>query len=305
MSKLQKTIGRSISCCGVGIHSGEKVTMTLNPAEANHGIIFNRTDVNPRVKIPAICENVKSTLNASTLGVNGTRIGTVEHIMAALAGLSVDNVDIEVDGPEVPILDGSAAPFVELIKQAGVVELDAARSWLVIRRPVRVRVNGSYSEIRPSSNTVFNCSISYPHPMLEYQERSATLTADEFESEIAGARTFGFLEDIDKLRSLGLARGGSLENACVFDENGLVNKEGFRWNDECVRHKILDMVGDLALVGLPFLGEITAHKAGHGLNHKLVHKLLSNPENYDVVDGSEIGENVIEWRESEARAAYL
>lgn len=284
----QKTIKSSISCSGIGIHSGALVNIRLNPAPANHGIVLIRTDVTPRVRIPAICEYIKSALNASTLGVNGTRIGTVEHLMAALSGLGVDNVEVEVDGPEIPILDGSAAPFVDLIRAAGIIELSTPRSYLVVRKPVEVRNNGSFASIKPSLEPKVNCTISYNHPLLHHQTYEMRLTPDDFEREIAEARTFGFLEDVDRLRSLGLARGGSLHNAVIFDKDRVVNPEGFRFEDECVRHKLLDLIGDLALCGLPVLGEITVHKAGHALHHALVHRLLSNPESYDVVEDTDI-----------------
>lgn len=283
----QKTIKSSISCSGIGIHSGELVNIRMNPAPANHGIVLVRTDKNPRVRIPAICEYIKSALNASTLGVNGTRVGTVEHLMAALAGLGVDNVEVEVDGPEIPILDGSAAPFVDLIKTAGIIELPSPKSYLVVRKPVEVRVNGSYASVKPSLEPKINCTISYNHPMLERQEREVSVNPENFINHIASARTFGFLDDVDRLRSLGLAKGGSLHNAVIFDKEKVVNPEGFRYEDECVRHKVLDLIGDMALCGMPVLGEITVHKAGHALHHMLVHRLLSNPESFDVVEDTD------------------
>jgi UDP-3-O-[3-hydroxymyristoyl] N-acetylglucosamine deacetylase len=284
----QKTIKSSVSTSGVGIHSGKPVDIVLNPAKENSGIVFIRKDIDPSFRLPAIYENVKSTLNASTLGHNGRSIGTIEHLMAALYGLGIDNVEVEVYGPELPILDGSAGPFVKLIKTAGVLELDAPRSWLVVRKSVQVRVNGSFSEIRPSNRTVYNCEISYNHPLLESQSRTSKLGNGEFEHEIADARTFGFMEDIERLRSMGLAKGGSLDNAVVLDKKGVMNDDGLRWNDEFVRHKILDMVGDFALAGLPILGEVSSFKSGHKINHLLLHRLLSNPENFDVVDDHDL-----------------
>ncbi|HUT52968.1 MAG TPA: UDP-3-O-acyl-N-acetylglucosamine deacetylase [bacterium] len=279
----QKTINNSATCEGVGIHTGERVALTINPAPANHGIVFIRTDLTSHYRIPAIWENIKSALNASTLGVNGTRISTVEHLLAALAAQGIDNASVEVDGPEVPILDGSAGPFVEMIKRAGVVELDPPRSWVVIRKPVRVRMNGSFAEIHPSKAPSISCSIAYDHPSLQYQERTARLSCAEFESEIANARTYGFLKDVDRLRAMGLAKGGSLENAVIFDDSGVVNEEGMRWEDECVRHKILDLFGDLFLFGRPVLGEVKAHKPGHALNHMLIREVLTNPDCYEIV----------------------
>jgi UDP-3-O-[3-hydroxymyristoyl] N-acetylglucosamine deacetylase len=245
--------------------------------------VFIRTDLKSGVRIPAIWENIKSALNASTLGVNGTRISTVEHLLAALAAQGIDNASIELDGPEVPILDGSAGPFTEMLKQAGVVELNTPRSWVAIKKPVLVRTNGSFAEIRPSEAPSISCSISYNHPALQYQEKTARLTCSEFETEIANARTYGFLKDVDQLRAMGLAKGGSLDNAVIFDDAGVVNEEGMRWEDECVRHKILDLFGDLFLFGRPVLGDVIAHKTGHALNHMLIREVLTNPDCYEIV----------------------
>jgi UDP-3-O-[3-hydroxymyristoyl] N-acetylglucosamine deacetylase len=280
----QKTVQKSISCSGVGIHSGQEASVLIKPAEKDHGIVFTRTDLCPNVRIPAIWENIKSALNASTLGVNGTKIGTVEHLLAALAAMEIDNAEIEINGPEVPILDGSAGPFVRMIRQAGIIELDATRSWVVIKEPVRVHVNGSHSEIRPSKQPSIFCSISYEHPMLAYQSRSAKISSHEFETQIADARTYGFLKDVDHLRSMGLAQGGSLENAVIFDDDKVVNEEGMRWEDECVRHKILDIMGDLFLFGRPVIGEVNAHRTGHALNHMLIREVLTSPECYEITD---------------------
>jgi UDP-3-O-[3-hydroxymyristoyl] N-acetylglucosamine deacetylase len=284
LAMKQKTIQKSISCNGVGIHSGQEASVRIKPAAKNHGIVFTRTDLCPNVRIPAIWENIKSALNASTLGVNGTKIGTVEHLLAALAAMEIDNAEIEIHGPEVPILDGSAGPFVRMIRQAGIIELDASRSWVVIKEPVRVDLNGSHSEIRPSKQPSIFCSISYEHPMLTYQSMSAKISSDEFETEIADARTYGFLKDVDNLRSMGLAQGGSLENAVIFDDDKVINEEGMRWEDECVRHKILDIMGDLFLFGRPVIGEVNAHRTGHALNHMLIREVLTNPECYEITD---------------------
>lgn len=285
----QKTISETICCSGVGIHSGEQVELIINPAPANHGIVFIKVDRKGETRIPAICENIKSALNASTVGVNGTRIGTVEHIMAAFSGLTVDNAEIKVYGPEIPILDGSASPFVEMIKKAGIVEVDAPKTWLVVTKPVRVEQDGRYSEIKPSPHPVINCVISYDHPLLDRQEMKVTVSPEDFENDIAPARTFGFLQDVDRLRAMGLAKGGSLENAVILDSEKVINAEGLRWRDEFVRHKVLDIVGDLALAGMPVLGEISAYKTGHGINHLLLQRLLSNPEHFDIIESRDLG----------------
>ena len=280
----QKTIQKAVTCSGVGIHSGKQTSITINPAPENHGIVFLRTDLEPNVRVPAIWEHIKSALNASTLGVNGTKIGTVEHLLAALAAMQIDNAMIEIDGPEVPIRDGSAGPFVRIIKQAGVQELDAPRSWVVIKEPVQVRINGSRSEIRPSRNPAIFCSIAYDHPMINFQSMSANICQHEFENEIADARTYGFLKDVDRLQAMGLAKGGSLDNAVILDDDGVINKDGLRWRDEFVRHKILDIMGDLFLFGRPVIGEVHAHKTGHALNHMLVREVLTNPTCYEITE---------------------
>lgn len=284
----QKTLAKPIECTGVGIHSGEEVRLIINPAPAGHGIVFVRTDKDPVVRIPAIWENIKSGINASTLGANGVRIGTVEHLMAALSGAGIDNAEVLVDGPEVPILDGSAGPFVKMIKEAGVAELEAARPWIVVKEPVKVRVNGSFAEVRPASEPSIHCTISFNHPMLSHQEMRALVSPDTFEGEIAGARTFGFLSDVEKLKALGLGLGGSLDNAVVFNDQGVMNTEGLRWEDECVRHKILDIIGDISLAGLPILGEVVTHKTGHSLNHMLVRELITSPEAYEITDSIDL-----------------
>lgn len=284
----QKTISSSISCSGIGVHSAEIIDINLKPAPANHGINFIRTDVEPRVEIPAVCENIRSSKNATTIGVNGTEISTVEHLMAAAAGMGIDNLEVEVSGPEVPIMDGSAGPFVEMIRNAGIKELDEPRSWIKITKPLRVKVNGGYSEIRPGATPSVFCSISYDHPLLRYQARKTKLYSNQFEDEIANARTFGFLDNLKQLWEQGLAKGGSLDNALLLNQDGVVNEDGLRWDDECVRHKILDLMGDLALIGKPIMGEITAHKTGHSMNHKLVTELMNNPDCYEVVEANQM-----------------
>lgn len=274
----QKTLNKSVSCSGQGLHFGKPVSLAIHPAPDDHGIVFTRTDQARSVPIPARIENLRSSMKATTLGVNGTSVSTVEHLLAALSGMGVDNALIELSGPEVPILDGSARPFVEMIEAAGLSEQGRSRKFLVITRPITARINGSKIEARPSPDPSIFCSIAYNHPLLSYQEKQFGPTADNFAEEIAPARTFGFANDVEKLRALGLARGGSLDNAVVFDDHGVVNCEGMRWEDECVRHKILDIIGDLALLGMPVVGEISAHKSGHSLHHLLVQELISHPE---------------------------
>lgn len=284
----QKTIKNSITCEGVGVHSGEVATVRIHPAPENHGIFFERVDSHAGLKIPATIENIRSGVHATTIGINGTRISTVEHLMAAFTGLNIDNALVQIDGPEVPILDGSAGPFVKMIREAGIEEQNAPRKWLVIKRPVQVRVNGSLGEIRPSREPSIHCSIDYDHPAIGFQARLARIQPEEFASEIAGARTYGFYDDYEKLKAAGLAKGGSLDNAVVIGSNGVMNEDGLRWDDECVRHKILDLVGDLSLCGHRIMGEVHAHRAGHTFNHQLVRAIMANPANFELCDATEL-----------------
>ncbi len=284
-----KTIDKTVSCSGIGVHSGEETTVRLKPAAASSGIIFLRTDGEEPIKIAATYENVRSSINATTIGDNGAGVSTVEHLLAALSAMEIDAIEVEVDGPELPIMDGSAAPFVSLIRSAGTRELSGSRKWLVVEKPVKVNINGSRAEIRPSAVPSVNCSIAYNHPYLRYQARRVRICPVDFENEIASARTYGFLEDVNRLRSMGLAKGSSLENALVLDRKGVVNEEGMRFEDECVRHKILDLIGDLALAGMPVLGAVSCHKSGHSLSHKLITELMNNPHCYRIADEAEIG----------------
>ncbi len=288
----RKTISRTVSCRGIGVHGGEEATVKLNPSESSEGIVFIRTDLDEPIRIPATYENIRSGINATTIGGHGASISTIEHLMAALRAMDIDAVEVEVNGPELPIMDGSAAEFVSLIRSAGIRNLQGGRKWLVVEKPVKVNINGSRAEIKPSSIPAVSCSIAYDHPFLRYQSRSVRISPEEFESEIASARTYGFLDDVNRLHSMGLARGGSLDNALVLDSKGVVNEEGMRFNDECVRHKILDVIGDMALTGLPVLGEVFCHKSGHSLSHKLINELMNNPHCYRIVDESELGLNM-------------
>ncbi|MFO8056617.1 MAG: UDP-3-O-acyl-N-acetylglucosamine deacetylase [bacterium] len=284
----KRTIEKTVSCSGIGVHAGEEATVVIKPAPPDHGTVFVRTDLDPPLRIVATYENIKSGINATTIGEGGVSVSTIEHLMAALSALMIDSVEIEVNGPELPIMDGSAAPFVSLIKSAGIRKLDCSRRYLVVEKPVQVNINGSRASIRPSLVPSVNCSIAYDHPYLRYQQRAVRINPADFESEIAAARTYGFLEDVNRLRSMGLAKGGSLENALVLDSKGVVNEEGMRYQDECVRHKILDVIGDMALTGMPVLGEVYCHKSGHRLSHKLITELMKNPDSYRIVDESEL-----------------
>jgi UDP-3-O-[3-hydroxymyristoyl] N-acetylglucosamine deacetylase len=282
-SFFQRTLKRPTSCDGVGLHSGARVTLRLIPAPADHGIVFVRVDLPGKPSIPASAEFVVSTALATTLGRNGVKVGTVEHLLSALSGLGIDNVRIELDGPEVPIMDGSAAPFAALVNETGIRMQDKAKSFLVIRRAVTVTEGDKHATLAPSKRLRIDCTIDFKHPLISDQTYSLEFSDRTYAKEIAGARTFGFLKDVEKLQANGLARGGSLNNAIVVDEFSILNPEGLRFPDEFVRHKLLDTLGDVALMGRPVIGHLTVHKSGHALNHKLVMKVLSDPENYEVV----------------------
>jgi UDP-3-O-[3-hydroxymyristoyl] N-acetylglucosamine deacetylase len=280
----QRTIRTAVTCEGVGLHTGARVTLTLRPAPAEHGVVFVRTDLPNPVSIPAVAQSVVDTSSlATTLGKDGVRVGTVEHLMAALAGLGIDNVRVEVDGPEVPIMDGSAAPFVYLVQSAGVQVQAEPKSFLVVKKVVSVVEGDKEATLSPSSRFEVDCTIDFKHPLISDQRYELEFSDTLFSREISRARTFGFLRDVEMLKKVGLAKGGSLENAIVVDEFSILNPDGLRFPDEFVRHKILDAFGDMSLFGRPVIGHLKLHKTGHALNHKLVQKVLSDPSHYVVV----------------------
>ncbi|MBI5549315.1 MAG: UDP-3-O-acyl-N-acetylglucosamine deacetylase [Deltaproteobacteria bacterium] len=279
----QRTIAEEASCSGIGLHTGALVTVTLKPAPENHGVTFRRTDVPGAREIPARAEHVVDTSLATTLGRDGLRIGTVEHLCSALSGMGIDNLRIEVDGPEIPILDGSAAPFVYLLRDAGIVEQRKHKRFLVIRRPVAVREGDKVASFSPAPQFTVSSTIDFKHPLISDQSYRLAFSAGAFQREIARARTFGFLRDVEALKRAGLARGGSLENAIVVDDFSILNPDGLRFPDEFVRHKILDALGDVFLFGMPVIGHLRAQKSGHALNHRLVGRVLSDSANYQVI----------------------
>jgi UDP-3-O-[3-hydroxymyristoyl] N-acetylglucosamine deacetylase len=279
----QRTVNEMVSCVGVGLHSGTSVKLTLRPAPAGHGIVFVRTDLSPAVHIPARSQYVVDTSLATSLGIDGVRIGTVEHLLAALAGMGIDNARVEVDSSEIPIMDGSAAPFAEMIHKAGIRVLDEPKNFLFIKRPVTVTDGDKEASLIPGSRFKINCVIDFQHPLICDQSYEVDFSDRTFAREISRARTFGFLRDVENLKKMGLALGGSLENAIVVDDFNILNPDGLRFADEFVRHKVLDALGDLSLFGRPIVGHLTLKKSGHALNHKLVQRVLSDPNNYVVV----------------------
>ena len=281
----RRTLKREVGCTGIGLHTGKPVRLRLKPAAAGHGIRFFRSDVG--VTIPARLENLARLDHATTLSAHGVSIETVEHLLSALHGLGVDDALVEVDGPEVPILDGSAAPFVILIHEAGLRPLQSLREYLKVLAPVEVVRGTKSARLLPSDQLRITYTIGFDHPLLRHQSLSLRVTPRSFTDFIAPARTFGFLREVELLRKAGLALGGSLENAVVIGETGVLNNK-LRFEDEFVRHKILDAIGDLALLGHPILGRLEATKAGHALHAAVASKLVATPEAFELVPAGEV-----------------
>lgn len=276
----QRTLRRQISCAGIGLHSGNKVTLTLKPAPADSGIRFRRVDVG--VEIPAHVSEVSGLQYATVLGRDGATVDTVEHLLAALVSHGVDNVVVELTQNEVPIMDGSAAPFLYLVQEAGIKRLSAPRRYLKMLRPVQIANGDKRIAVYPSDHFKVSYTISFDHPILRHQSRTERITEQTFAEHIAPARTFGFLKEVEWLRQNGLALGGSLENAIVIGDTGVLN--ALRFEDEFVRHKILDAIGDLALLGHPLIGHVVAHRAGHALHTALAAKVLEERDAWCLVD---------------------
>ena len=281
----QRTLRRPISCVGIGLHSGNKVTLSLKPAAPDHGIRFRRTDLG-NVEVPATVNNLAAIQLATGLSRDQVSVETVEHLLSALVSLGVDNVIVELNSPEVPIMDGSAAPFVYLIQEAGIKKQAKNRKFLKIVRPVALSRGDKRIAIYPSDHFKVTYSVSYDHPLLRHQSRTLRITDESFIEEIAPARTFTFLKDVEMLRQNGLALGGSLENAVVLGETGVLN--ALRFEDEFVRHKILDAIGDLGLVGYPVIGHLVAHRAGHALHTEFAAKILEETNAWRLIEDPEL-----------------
>lgn len=281
----QRTLRNAIKATGVGLHTGEKVYLTLCPAPVNAGIVFRRVDLDPVVEIPARAENVRETTLSTTLIANGEKVSTVEHLLSAMAGLGIDNAFIDVSASEVPIMDGSAGPFVFLIQSAGIEEQNAAKKFIRIKRPVTVEDGDKTASFLPFDGFKVSFSIDFDHPV--FRERSPHAEIDfsstSFVKDVSRARTFGFMHEIEYLRSQGLARGGSVDNAIVVDEYRILNQDGLRYDDEFVKHKILDAIGDLYLLGYGVIGEYRAHKSGHALNNAVLRALIAQPDAWEMV----------------------
>ncbi|MGH9323990.1 MAG: UDP-3-O-acyl-N-acetylglucosamine deacetylase [Vicinamibacteria bacterium] len=288
----QKTLKDEANCVGVGLHSGRKVKLALKPAGVNRGIVFRRLDAGG-IEIPARAEYLSHINHATCLSRDGVRIETIEHLLAALHALGVDNVVVELDGPELPIMDGSASPFIYLIHEAGIKSQSASKSTIGLSRPISVADGGRFVAAYPSDRLRLSYTINFDHPLLKHQEYSLEIDESSFVDEIAPARTFGFLKDVELMRQAGLALGGSLDNAVVLGETGVLNNP-LRFPDEFVRHKILDLLGDLVLLGSPLRAHVVALRAGHALHTRLVKAILESSERWEpaaqpVPLGSEVG----------------
>jgi UDP-3-O-[3-hydroxymyristoyl] N-acetylglucosamine deacetylase len=280
----QRTIKRAIKSTGVGLHTGRKVVMTLRPAQPDTGIVFRRVDLDKPVDIRAEARAVTDTRLCSALEGGGAKVATVEHLMSALAGLGIDNLYVDLAGPEVPIMDGSAGPFVFLLQSAGIEEQRAPKRFFRIRRPVEVGDGDKWARFEPYDGFKVSFSIVFDHPVFERSTQSLTIDFAEtsYAKEVARARTFGFAQDVETLRNAGLALGGSLDNAVVLDEYRVLNSDGLRYADEFVKHKVLDAIGDLYLVGHPIIGAFTAHKSGHALNNQLLRATLDQADAWEL-----------------------
>jgi UDP-3-O-[3-hydroxymyristoyl] N-acetylglucosamine deacetylase len=292
----QRTIKQLVKTVGVGLHSGTKVELTLRPAAADTGIVFRRVDLEPVVDLPATATGVGDTRMASTLQKDGARVSTVEHLMSACAGLGIDNLYVDLTAEEIPIMDGSASSFVFLLQQAGLEEQNAAKRFIRIKRPVEVRegegAQEKWARLEPYDGFRLKFFIEFHHPAVDGTGQIAEVDfgSQSYVREVSRARTFGFMQDVETLRGLGLARGGSLENAIVMDEYRILNPDGLRYENEFVRHKILDAIGDLYLVGHPLLASYTAHKSGHALNNQLLRAVLAQPDAYEIVSFDSLAE---------------
>ena len=301
----QRTIKAAIKTTGVGLHTGARVELVIRPAPADTGIVFNRSDLPQSVALPAHAANVGDTRMSSTLKVGGTSVSTVEHLMSALAGVGIDNVFVDVAGPEIPIMDGSAGPFVFLLQSAGIVEQAASKRYIRVLAAVEVKEGDKWARFEPFAGFKLDFTIDFPHPVFGSENRQVVVDFAEnsYAKEVARARTFGFMQDVESLRQAGLIQGGSLHNAIVLDETRVLNSEGLRYDNEFVKHKVLDAIGDLYLLGHPLIGQYTAHKSGHGLNNALARALLARPDAMRIVTftaADDVPSAFYDWRTAAA-----
>jgi UDP-3-O-[3-hydroxymyristoyl] N-acetylglucosamine deacetylase len=292
----QRTLKNSIRATGIGLHTGRKVYMTLRPAAENTGIVFRRVDLDPPVDVPADARIVGETMLGTTLIQGDAKVSTVEHLMAALAGLGIDNLYVDLSAPEVPIMDGSSAPFVFLLQSAGMAEQNAAKKFIRITNKVRVEEGDKWAQFNPHEGFKVNFKIDFDHPVFKQHTLESTIdfSTTSFLKEISRARTFGFLRDIEAMRSRRLALGGNIDNAIVLDDFRVLNEDGLRYEDEFVRHKILDAIGDLYLLGHSLIGEFIGYKSGHDLNNRLLRELLKSGD-YEEVTFDDVAKSPIAY----------
>ncbi|MEK7223356.1 MAG: UDP-3-O-acyl-N-acetylglucosamine deacetylase [Pseudomonadota bacterium] len=285
----QRTLKNVIRATGVGLHTGEKVYLTLRPAPSDTGIIFRRIDLAEPVEIRACPENVSDTRLSTTLECNGARVSTVEHLMSAFAGLGIDNAYVDLTAAEVPIMDGSAGPFVFLVQSAGIAEQSAPKRFMRIKKKIRLEEGDKWACFEPFEGFKVSFAIEFNHPTFRNSTQNASVdfSTTSFVREVSRARTFGFMGDLEALRAAGLARGGGLDNAIVLDEYRILNDDGLRYEDEFVKHKVLDAIGDLYLLGHPLIGAFSAHKSGHSLNNRLLRELVMNQEAWELITYNE------------------
>ncbi len=278
----QRTLASSVSCSGVGVHSGKAVNLNLHPAPENHGIKFVRKDLLDSPSISAHFNMVVDTSLATVIGYDGFIVSTIEHLMASFSGLSVDNALVEIDAYEMPIMDGSARPFTDLILTAGIKTQEVPRSYFRVQEPIELHGEGKFVAIYPSDRYRITGTIEFDHPMIKRQSRSFDISEASFSKQISSARTFGFLDEYELLKRFGLARGGSLDNVVVIAEDHVMNPEGLRFPDEFVRHKILDCIGDFSLIGMPIIGHVVVEKSGHAFNHAFLEKFFENKKSWQT-----------------------
>lgn len=282
MHTHQRTLAKSVACSGVGVHSGKTVNLAIHPAPVNHGIKFVRTDLLDSPSISALFKMVVDTSLATVIGYDGFIVSTIEHLMASFSGLSIDNALVEIDAYEMPIMDGSAGPFADLILAAGVQTQEMPRSYFRIKEPIELGDQGKFVGIYPADNYRITGTIEFAHPLIGKQSYSLDITDDQFAEQIGPARTFGFLDEYELLKKFGLARGGSLDNVIVIGENEVMNPGGLRFQDEFVRHKMLDCIGDFSLIGMPIIGHVVVEKSGHAFNHAFLEKFFEKKEAWET-----------------------
>ncbi len=289
--RYETTVQRPVEATGIGLHSGVPVSIRILPAPPSTGIVFVRTDLE-NFQVPASWRYVARVSYATSLMRQGVLISTTEHLLSVFYSMGIDNAYVEIDNLEVPILDGSGLPFVELLRRAGIRTHRRRRRFMRIRRPVSVEANGKRISILPADRFLLTCDIYFDHPLVGRQSMELELTPEHFATEIAPARTFGFIYELDQMRNMGLIRGANLENAVCFDRRDVMNPEGLRFADECCRHKVLDLIGDLAMMGRPLLGHVIAERAGHAMHAALVSRIMSDPSLYEIVSFDQLAMRV-------------